>query len=152
MDNEALTVAVTGPSGEPRAITAAARTWQDELNEIAPGRFEVLLRAVVTGTRAAATGTFQARVQTASGGWVVLQGSRLIGDEEQVVVTIEPASGHHLVGMLLAAYGLTTREREICPGPSEGRVRQGRRTQPRRTGRHAPARRPDGQARVSCRR
>ena len=107
-------IVVTGPSGEPRAITAAARTWQDELNEIAPGRFEVLLRAVVTGTRAAATGTFQARVQTASGGWVVLQGSRLIGDEEEVVVTIEPASGHHLVGMLLAAYGLTTREREIC--------------------------------------
>jgi DNA-binding CsgD family transcriptional regulator len=107
-------IVVTGPSGEPRAITAAARTWQDELNEIAPGRFEALLRAVVTGARAAATGTFQARVQTASGGWVVLQGSRLIGDEEEVVVTIEPASGHHLVGMLLAAYGLTTREREIC--------------------------------------
>jgi DNA-binding CsgD family transcriptional regulator len=106
-------IVVTGPGGEPRAITAAASTWQDELNEIAPGRFDVLLRAVVTGTRAA--GTFQARVQTASGGWVVLQGSRLIGDEDdEVVVTIEPASGHHLVGMLLAAYGLTTREREIC--------------------------------------
>ncbi|MEU4291507.1 LuxR C-terminal-related transcriptional regulator [Kribbella sp. NPDC026596] len=105
-------IVVTDPRGEPRAITAAAQIWQDELNEIAPGRFGVLLRAVVTGTRAA--GTFQARVQTASGGWVVLQGSRLIGDQEEVVVTIEPASGHHLVGMLLAAYGLTTREREIC--------------------------------------
>jgi DNA-binding CsgD family transcriptional regulator len=107
-------IVVTGPGGEPRAITAAARTWQDELDEIAPGRFVVLLRAVVTGTLAAPSGTFQARVQTVSGGWVVLQGSRLIGDEEEVVVTIEPASGHHLVGMLLAAYGLTTREREIC--------------------------------------
>ncbi|TCC65396.1 LuxR family transcriptional regulator [Kribbella pittospori] len=107
-------IVVTGPSGEPRAITAAARTWQDELDEIAPGRFNTLLRAVVTGTRAA--GTFQARVQTASGGWVVLQGSRLISDDDrsEVVVTIEPAGGHHLVGMLLAAYGLTTREREIC--------------------------------------
>jgi DNA-binding CsgD family transcriptional regulator len=107
-------IVVTGPSGEPRAITAAARIWQDELNEIAPGRFNLLLRAVVTGTRAAAGGTFQARVQAASGGWVVLQGSRLIGEDEQVVVTIEPATGRHLVGMLLAAYGLTTREREIC--------------------------------------
>ena len=108
-------IVVTGPNGEPRAITAAAQTWQDELNEIAPGRFDVLLRAVVTGARVAAGGTFQARVQTASGGWVVLQGSRLLGDnDEEVVVTIEPASGHHLVGMLLAAYGLTTREREIC--------------------------------------
>ncbi|MFF0346008.1 LuxR C-terminal-related transcriptional regulator [Kribbella sp. NPDC004875] len=110
-------IVVTGPSGEPRAITAAARTWQDELDEIAPGRFGVLLRAVDTGTRAATSGTFQARVQTASGGWVVLQGSRLIGEgdtDDQVVVTIEPASGRHLVGMLLAAYGLTVREREIC--------------------------------------
>ncbi|NIK61164.1 helix-turn-helix transcriptional regulator [Kribbella shirazensis] len=108
-------IVVTGPAGEPRAITAAARTWQDELDEIAPGRFGVLLRAVVTGTRVAASGTFQARVQTASGGWVVMQGSRLLGDnDDEVVVTIEPASGSHLVGMLLAAYGLTTREREIC--------------------------------------
>jgi DNA-binding CsgD family transcriptional regulator len=105
---------VTGPSGEPRAITAAARIWQDELNEIAPGRFDVLMRAVVTGARASTSGTFQARVQTASGGWVVLQSSRLIGADEEVVVTIEPATGRHLVGMLLAAYGLTTREREIC--------------------------------------
>ncbi|TDW24018.1 helix-turn-helix transcriptional regulator [Kribbella kalugense] len=105
-------IVVTGPTGEPRAITAAARTWQDEL---APGRFDVLLRAIVTGTLAAVSGTFQARVQTASGGWVLMQGSRLIGDnDDEVVVTIEPASGHHLVGMLLAAYGLTTREREIC--------------------------------------
>ncbi|MFG1819747.1 helix-turn-helix transcriptional regulator [Kribbella sp. NPDC049174] len=109
-------IVVTGPGGEPRAITPAARDWQDALNEIAPGRFNVLLRAVVTGTQAAANGTFQARIQTATGGWVVLQGSRLISDDDQseVVVTIEPASGHHLVGMLLAAYGLTTREREIC--------------------------------------
>ncbi|TCC38758.1 helix-turn-helix transcriptional regulator [Kribbella speibonae] len=106
-------IVVTGPSGEPRAITPAARTWQDELDEIAPGRFDVLLRAVVTGTRA--SGTFQARVQTASREWVVLQGSRLLGDtDDEIVVTIEPASGQHLVGMLLAAYGLTTREREIC--------------------------------------
>jgi len=109
-------IVVTGPTGEPRAVTAAARSWQDELDQIAPGRFGVLLQAVVTGTRAATSGTFQARVQTTSGGWVMLQGSRLIGEDDQseVVVTIEPASGQHLVGMLLAAYGLTTREREIC--------------------------------------
>ena len=108
-------IVFTGAAGEPRAITAAARTWQDELDEIAPGRFGVLLRAVVTGTRAASSGTFQARVQTAAGEWVLLQGSRLLGDTaDEVVVTIEPASGHHLLGMLLAAYGLTTREREIC--------------------------------------
>ncbi|MGW1344188.1 helix-turn-helix transcriptional regulator [Kribbella sp. NPDC002412] len=105
-------IVVTGPGGEPRAVTPAAQAWQDALD----GRFTTLLRAVVTGTLAAASGSFQARVQTATGGWVVMQGSRLISDDDQseVVVTIEPASGRHLVGMLLAAYGLTTREREIC--------------------------------------
>ncbi|GAA1579913.1 MULTISPECIES: helix-turn-helix transcriptional regulator [Kribbella] len=108
-------IVVTGPAGTPRAITAAARTWQDELGR----RFGVLLKAVVTGTRASASGTFRARLQTESGGWILMQGSRLIGDDvpddgEEVVVTIEPASGQQLLGMLLAAYGLTTREREIC--------------------------------------
>ncbi|GAA0590593.1 helix-turn-helix transcriptional regulator [Kribbella sandramycini] len=116
-------IVVTGPDGEPRAVTAAARSWQDELDLIAPGRFGVLLRAVVTGTRATRSGTFQARVQAASGGWVLLQGSRLIGDDDsEVVVTIEPASGRHLVGMLLAAYGLTAREREICLEVISGRT------------------------------
>lgn len=76
----------------------------------------MLLRAVVTGALAAASGSFQARVQAATGGWVILQASRLISDDDdpQLVVTIEPASGHHLVTMLLVAYGLTSREREIC--------------------------------------
>jgi len=109
-------IVVTGPRGEPRALTPAALAWQDELDQIAPGRARVLLRALVTGALAAASGTFEARVQAATGGWVIMQASRLVSDDAQpeVVVTIEPAGGHHLVGMLLAAYGLTSREREIC--------------------------------------
>ncbi|MEU8221275.1 LuxR C-terminal-related transcriptional regulator [Kribbella sp. NPDC048915] len=108
-------IVVTGTAGVPRAITAAARTWQEALDETEPGRFGVLLKAVVTGTRAASSGTFQARVQTAARGWALFQGSGLLGDtDDEVVVTIEPASGRHLLGLLLAAYGLTAREREIC--------------------------------------
>ena len=42
------------------------------------------------------------------------RGEPLIGgDEDQVAVTIEPATGDHLLGLMLAAYGLTAREREI---------------------------------------
>jgi len=109
-------IVVTGPGGELRALTPAAESWSEELDRIAPGRFAVLLRAVVTGALAAESGTFQARVQTATGGWAILHASRLISgdDEHQLVVTIEPAAGHHLVGMLLVAYGLTARERQIC--------------------------------------
>jgi DNA-binding CsgD family transcriptional regulator len=44
-----------------------------------------------------------------------LQASALIGgDEDQIAVTIEPASGDQLMSLLLVAYGLTARERDIC--------------------------------------
>lgn len=41
-------------------------------------------------------------------------GLRSDDDDRELVVTIEPATGHHLVGMLFAAYGLTSRERQVC--------------------------------------
>ena len=45
----------------------------------------------------------------------VLEASPLIGgDEDQIAVTIEPASGDQLISLLFVAYGLTAREREIC--------------------------------------
>lgn len=113
---------VVGPDGVPRAATAAARTWREELDAIAPGRFEVMLRAVVTGARASASGAFRARVRDASGGWVLLRASRLIAeDDRETVVTVERASGGELLGLLFAAYGLTAREREVCHQVIAGR-------------------------------
>ena len=45
----------------------------------------------------------------------MLEASPLIGgDDDQVAVTIEPASGDQLISLLLVAYGLTAREREVC--------------------------------------
>jgi len=46
----------------------------------------------------------------------VLQASRLLmgDDPEQMVVTVEPATTHDLVSLLLAAYGATARERDVC--------------------------------------
>ncbi|MCC8249230.1 helix-turn-helix transcriptional regulator [Saccharothrix luteola] len=115
-------IVVVGPDGEPRAATAAARTWREELDAIAPGRFAVVLRAVVTGARAAPSGTFRARVRDASGGWVLVQAGRLIAeDDRETVVTVERASGGELLGLLLAAYGLTAREREVCHEVIAGR-------------------------------
>jgi DNA-binding CsgD family transcriptional regulator len=110
-------IVVVGPDGAQRAATAAAAVWRAELDEIAPGRFAVLLRAVVTGARAAAAGTFRARVRDAQGGWIVLHASRLVAGEEvdgETVVTVGRASGAELLGVLLAAYGLTARERDVC--------------------------------------
>jgi DNA-binding CsgD family transcriptional regulator len=116
-------IVVAGPDGRQRAATAAAGAWRSELDEIAPGRFAVLLRAVVTGARVAATGTFRARVRDARGGWIVLHASRLVTgpEDDETVVTVGRASGAELVSVLLAAYGLTARERDVCREVLAGR-------------------------------
>ncbi|NBH11117.1 helix-turn-helix transcriptional regulator, partial [Amycolatopsis sp. SID8362] len=96
--------------------TAAAARWRSEVDEIAPGRFAVLVRAVVVGARAAATGTFRARVRDAHGGWILLHAGRLVAgdDDGETVVTVGRASGAELLSVLFAAYGLTARERDVC--------------------------------------
>ncbi|CAL9343831.1 hypothetical protein SUDANB95_00324 [Actinosynnema sp. ALI-1.44] len=109
-------IVVVGPDGVVRAATGAARAWERELDEIAPGRFAVLVRAAATGARASAAGTFRARVRDAAGGWVRLCGDRLVGDAEDddVAVTVARATGADLMALRCAAYGLTAREREVC--------------------------------------
>ncbi len=116
-------IVVVGPHGTSRAATAAAEGWREELDEVAPGRFAVMLRAVVVGARAAAGGTFRARVRDARGGWILFHASRLISgdDDAETVVTIDSASGVELLGVLFAAYGLTSREREVCHEVIAGR-------------------------------
>jgi len=97
-------------------MPAAPAVWRYELAAIAAGRFAVLVRAVVTGARAAAPGTFRARVRDARGGWIVLDASRLVtgSADDETVVTVARASGTELLSVRLAAYGLTARERDVC--------------------------------------
>ncbi|MPY38403.1 helix-turn-helix transcriptional regulator, partial [Streptomyces phyllanthi] len=116
-------IVVVGPDGRPRAATAAAQSWRGELDEIAPGRFAVMLRAVVVGARAAPSGAFRARVRDASGGWILMEASRLISgeDDDETVVTFKQPSGAELLGLLFAAYALTIRERDVCREVIAGR-------------------------------
>ena len=105
-----------GPHGEQQAATPAATSWLAEVEDAAPGRFSMTLYAAVARARAAPSGTARARMRDAGGSWVVLQASRLLmgDDPEQMVVTVEPATTHDLVSLLLAAYGATARERDVC--------------------------------------
>ena len=115
-------IVVVGSGGGQRAVTPAAREWQDRLDEIAPGRFTVMMQVMAAGARASPSGSFRARLRDARGQWAVLAASPLIGgDEDQVAVVIEPATGERLLGMLLEAYGLTSREREVCREVIAGR-------------------------------
>ncbi|MDM8083771.1 helix-turn-helix transcriptional regulator [Cellulomonas cellasea] len=108
-------IVVVGPDGGLRAATPAARDWRDGLDEIASGRFLTMMRVMALGARSSQSGGFRARLRGPDGRWAVLEASLLIGsDEEQTAITIEPATGDQLLGLLLTAYGLTAREREIC--------------------------------------
>jgi DNA-binding CsgD family transcriptional regulator len=96
---------------------AAADVW---LAELGAGKPDTLLPPVVTAVacraRSAANGDAprlaRARVQTASGVWLIVRGSTLEGDgDAQTAVTLEPARPHDLAPLIADAYGLSERER-----------------------------------------
>jgi DNA-binding CsgD family transcriptional regulator len=73
------------------------------------------MRIMVLGARSAGAGGFRARLRDPDGRWAVLEASPLIGaDEEQTAIAIEPVTGDQVLGLMLTAYGLTARERDIC--------------------------------------
>jgi DNA-binding CsgD family transcriptional regulator len=108
-------IVVVSSEGEPAAVTPGAREWQERLEEIAPGRFRVMMQVVAAGARSTESAVFRAKVRDARGAWAVLEASPLLGGESpQVAVHIAPATGDHVLGLMLAAYGLSPRERDIC--------------------------------------
>jgi DNA-binding CsgD family transcriptional regulator len=110
-------IAVIGADGALRSATAAAREWQEALDEIAPGRFLLMMQVMASGASRAISGTFRARLRDARGRWAVCRASPLIDssdDDEAYAVVLEPTTGDQLVSLLLVAYGLTARERDVC--------------------------------------
>jgi len=106
---------VVGPDGTKRSGAPAAQEWRDRMDEIAPGRFTLMMNVMATGARASASGGFSARLRDARGSWAALQATPLVGSgEDEVAVVIEPVGGDQLVGLLMTAYGLSPREREVC--------------------------------------
>lgn len=109
-------IVIAGLQGELRAATPAAAVWLTEVEDAAPGSFSMALHSVVAQAHASSSGTARARIRDAGNNWMVLQACRLIAgdDPEQMVVTVEPATTYELATLLLAAYGATAREREVC--------------------------------------
>ncbi len=122
MPNGQPAIVVVGPRGDLRAVTPAASEWRERLDQIAPGRFMLMMQVMAMGARAAIFRRLPAKTAGCARSVGSLEASPLIGgDQDQIAVTIEPASGDHLISLLFAAYGLTAREREICSEVMAGR-------------------------------
>jgi DNA-binding CsgD family transcriptional regulator len=103
--------------GELVSVTPSAQRWLDDLPEDhRPSRsareLPYAVRAVLAGARTAGqTHPAFARVQCRSGRWVGLRAWATEAD--RTVVGIGPADFGELVAIILDAYGLTPRERDV---------------------------------------
>jgi DNA-binding CsgD family transcriptional regulator len=108
------------PGGTIEAMTPAAKRWLGQLIAAAPAEGDlpavvnsVAYRALLTARGGDRREGSRARVPT-SGGWLVIHGS-VMGDPEdgRTAVILEPARSPEIAPLIVAAYGLTAREREV---------------------------------------
>jgi len=116
---EAPGLLIVDAAGEVHSRTPGADRWLAEITAGPADRLPSPVLAVAgRALRAAASGEpdaiATARVRARGGGWLMLHGARLIGDDEQrVAVIIEAAHPARLYPLLMAAYRLTERERDV---------------------------------------
>ncbi len=120
-------VLVVDPSDGVAQVTASAEARIDELGGSAWGVLPAPVGAIVAAARRAGrgdeVGVPRLRVRAPSGRWLVVHASPLAGREgaaSQVVVTIEDARPAEVVPLVLAALGLTARERSVVAGVLAG--------------------------------
>ncbi|WP_323961024.1 helix-turn-helix transcriptional regulator [Arthrobacter sp. JZ12] len=108
-------IVVLSSAGDVCSATPEARHWQEHLDEFAPHRFDTMMHIMVQGLRSNSADGFRATLRDGHGQWAHMEASPLTGEDDgQIAVVITPATGAQLTGMLLAAYGLSARERAIC--------------------------------------
>jgi DNA-binding CsgD family transcriptional regulator len=107
-----------GPGATVEAITPAAERWLRDLMSPLEGALPQVVNAVAyraqLTAQGGAEGLARARVPTATGSWLVLHGSA-VGDpsEGRAAVIIEPARSPEIAPLIVEAYGLSAREREV---------------------------------------
>lgn len=108
-------------NGRPVGITEAARRWVTELDPPSLDRLEWAVRTAATlARRGMPSASTRLRVR---GTWVAVHASRLEmgADRSSVAVAIEPASAEQVTDLLIAAHGLSQRERDVCRAVLAGR-------------------------------
>lgn len=101
-------------------MTPPAERWLSRMIAAVPAEGDlpavvnsVAYRALLTA-RGGEAGGARARVPTSTGTWVVVHGS-VIGDPEdgRTAIILEPAQSPEIAPLIVAAHGLTAREREV---------------------------------------
>jgi DNA-binding CsgD family transcriptional regulator len=126
-------VMVFAPTGELVSINDDARGWLEELppDSARQGPFRVRFPMVVAAAlmRARATaedrdhGSARARLRSTTGRWLVFHASCLRGADGRLgdtALTMEPAKAAEIAPIIVQAYELTTRERQITQLIAQG--------------------------------
>ncbi|MGQ0573928.1 MAG: helix-turn-helix transcriptional regulator [Pseudonocardia sp.] len=107
---------VLDAGGEVESRTPGTDRWLADLPDadLDAGRLPTAVRSVAARALGPARGVAMARVLSRNGTWVVLHGARLDTDgARRVAVIVEPAHPARIYPLLMAAFGLTAREREV---------------------------------------
>jgi DNA-binding CsgD family transcriptional regulator len=118
---DAPSLVVVDSSWSIESATPGAERWLDELpdGDRSTGRLPtamttVAARALRLAQHPEPGELAVARVQTRTGSWVVLHGSIMgAADEPRVALIVEPATPSRLGSLLMSAYGLTDREKDV---------------------------------------
>ncbi len=113
-------VVVVGPAGSVEAMTGEAPRWLDAMTEA--DRLPAVVRSLVAASRTGRSSS--ARVPLGDGSWLALHASRLKQEggaaDGSVAVVIERPRPAELSEVIVAAYGLTARERDITAAVARG--------------------------------
>jgi DNA-binding CsgD family transcriptional regulator len=110
---------ILGAAGEVESRTPGVDRWLAELpnSDLDAGRLPTSVLSVAAQARQGDDGpgrVAMARVVSRSGTWVVLHGARLESSRSaRVAVIVEPAHPARIYPLLMAAFGLTERERDV---------------------------------------
>jgi len=101
--------------GEGLSVESVSREAEHWLKELSGGHEGTPAALLSVASRATGpVGPALARVRTESGRWLVLHGTSITTPAgPRAAVIIEPVAGARIASVLMAAYGLTHREREI---------------------------------------
>ena len=121
-------VLVVDSTNEVAQANPAAEVWVTELGGQLWGELPFAVQAAIAAARAHLAGRVasipQTRVRTSAGRWLIVHASPLASRSGEhggtVVVTIEEASAPDIVPLVIAAFGLTGRERDVITHVLQG--------------------------------